>query len=113
MRLKEQGKSIMGTWRRVNRGEPGQGIQACMRVYLWFAGATGLALTEKTKVPVHPTPVKNEYEIADALAPAGKRQARADMLELRQSRPSLLDVPRSERQRKRQVVGQRPREGSL
>ena len=113
MSLKDQGKSIMATWRRVNSGEPGQGIQACMRVFLWFAGTTGLALTEKTRVLVHPTPVKNEYEIADALAPAGKRQARADVLELRQSWPSLLDVPRSERQRKREVVGQRPHEGSL
>ena len=32
---------------RVNSGEPGDGIKAYMRVYLWFAGTTGLALTEK------------------------------------------------------------------
>merc|ERR1712240_221061 len=52
---------------RVNSGEPGQGIQAYMRVYLWFAGTTGLALMEKTRVLMHPTPVKHESEIADAL----------------------------------------------
>ena len=52
---------------RVNSGEPGQGMQAYMRVYLWFAGTTGLALTEKTRVLMHPTPVKHESEIADAL----------------------------------------------
>ena len=52
---------------RVNSGEPGDGLQAYMRVYLWFAGTTGLALTEKTRMLMHPTPVKHEHEIADAL----------------------------------------------
>ena len=52
---------------RVNSGEPGEGMQAYMRVYLWFAGTTGLALTEKTRVLMHPTAVKHEHEIADAL----------------------------------------------
>ena len=52
---------------RVNSGEPGEGLEAYMRVYLWFAGTTGLALTEKTRVLMHPTPVRHEYEIADAL----------------------------------------------
>ena len=52
---------------RVNSGEPGQGMKAYMRVYLWFAGTTSLALTEKTRTLMHPTPVKHEYEIADAL----------------------------------------------
>merc|ERR1711951_68045 len=52
---------------RVNSGEPGEGLEAYMRVYLWFAGTTGLALTEKTRILMHPTLVKYEYEIADAL----------------------------------------------
>ena len=52
---------------RVNSGEPGEGLEAYMRVYLWFAGTTGLALTEKTRILMHPTPVKHEHEIADAL----------------------------------------------
>ena len=41
--------------------------QRYMRVYLWFAGTTGLALTEKTRMLMHPTPPKHEHEIADAL----------------------------------------------
>ena len=42
-------------------------MRAYMRLYLWFAGTTGLALTEKTRQLMSPTPVKHEYEIADAL----------------------------------------------
>ena len=52
---------------RVNSGDPGDGLRAYMRVYLWFAGTTGLALTEKTRMLMHPHPVKHEYDIADAL----------------------------------------------
>ena len=52
---------------RVNSGNPGEGLQAYMRVYLWFAGTTGLALTEKTRMLMHPTPPKYDHEIADAL----------------------------------------------
>ena len=59
---------------RVNSGEPGQGMEAYMRVYLWFAGTKGLALTEKTRILMHPTPVKHEYEIADALEKWSERE---------------------------------------
>ena len=52
---------------RVNSGEPAQGLQAYMRVYLWFSGTTGMALSEKTRMLMHPNPVKHEWEIADAL----------------------------------------------
>ena len=52
---------------RVNSGETGEGLNAYMRLYLWFAGTTGLALTEKTRELMAPNPVKHEYEIADAL----------------------------------------------
>ena len=52
---------------RVNSGEPGEGVQAYMRLYLWFAGTTGLALTEKTRLIMHPTPAKHDHEIADLL----------------------------------------------
>ena len=38
-----------------------------MKLYLWFAGTTGLALTEKTKTLMSPTPAKHEWEIADAI----------------------------------------------
>ena len=52
---------------RVNSGEPGEGMQAYQRLYLWFAGTTGLALTEKTRALIHPIAAKHEGEIADAL----------------------------------------------
>ena len=52
---------------RVNSGEPGEGLAAYMRIYLWFAGTTGLALSLKTQAIMNPTPVKHESEIADAL----------------------------------------------
>ena len=52
---------------RISSGETGDGLRAYMRLYLWFAGTTGLALTEKTRQLMSPTPVKHEYEIADAL----------------------------------------------
>ena len=52
---------------RVNSGEPGEGLSAYMRIYLWFAGTTGLALSIKTQAIMNPAPVKHESEIADAL----------------------------------------------
>ena len=65
---------------RVNSGEPGQGMEAYMRVYLWFAGTTGLALTEKTRVLMHPTPVKHEHEIADALENGPSKSAHSERM---------------------------------
>ena len=59
---------------RVNSGETGDGLQAYMRLYLWFAGTTGLALTEKTRELMHPNPVKHDYEIADALKRWSERE---------------------------------------
>ena len=38
-----------------------------MRVYLWFAGTTGLALTEVMRRAMRPEPAKFDYEIADIL----------------------------------------------
>ena len=52
---------------RVNSGEPGEGLSAYMRVYLWFAGTTGLALSLKTQAIMNPMPVKHEADLADAL----------------------------------------------
>ena len=42
-------------------------VNAYMRLYLWFAGTTGVALTEKTRLVMHPTAPKHDHEIADAL----------------------------------------------
>ena len=52
---------------RVNSGEPGHGMQAYMRLYVWFSGTTGLALTEMTRSLMHPSSPKHDHEIADAL----------------------------------------------
>ena len=38
-----------------------------MRVYLWFAGTAGLALTEISRMVMQPTPPAHDYEIAEAL----------------------------------------------
>ena len=63
---------------RVNSGETGEGLNAYMRLYLWFAGITGLALTEKTRELMHPNPVKHEHEIADALEKMVRTRAHAE-----------------------------------
>ena len=52
---------------RVQSGTPGEGLQAYMKVYLWFAGAAGLALAEMPRAVTQPTPPAIEYDIADAL----------------------------------------------
>ena len=52
---------------RVNSGEPGHGMDAYMRLYVWFSGTTGLALTEMTRALMHPSSPKYDHEIADAL----------------------------------------------
>ena len=60
-------KSEGETALRVNSGEPGSGLEAYQRIYLWFAGMTGLAITERTRNIMHPSPPKHESDIADAL----------------------------------------------
>ena len=35
---------------RVSSGETGDELRAYMRLYLWFAGTMGVALTEKTQL---------------------------------------------------------------
>ena len=52
---------------RVNSGEPREGLNAYVRVYLWLLGTTELALTEKMCMPMHPNPVKYEHEIVGVL----------------------------------------------
>ena len=49
---------------RVNSGEPGEGMQAYMRVYLCFAGTTVLALMEKTRILIHHTAVIGQIRSA-------------------------------------------------
>ena len=52
---------------RVMSGTPGEGLQAYQKLYLWYAGTTGLALQEKLMCLMRPVQSKNEHEIADAL----------------------------------------------
>ena len=51
----------------MNSSEPGAGLEAYQKVYLWFAGTTGLALSERTRMLIHPEAPKREEDIADAL----------------------------------------------
>merc|ERR1712015_174794 len=52
---------------RVQSGKQGQGINAYMRVYLWFSGTTGLALSEKIAQLMNPRVTMIEHELADTL----------------------------------------------
>ena len=52
---------------RVNSTEPGEGIMAYQKIYLWFAGTTGLALSERTRMLMHPEAPKREEDIAEAI----------------------------------------------
>ena len=87
---------------RVNSGEPGEGIQAYMRVYLWFAGITGLALTEKTQLIMHPTPAKHDHEIADLLEGKNISQAKQGPVR-KKTEPSQKRPTRQSGKQKRPV----------
>ena len=50
---------------RVNSGELGQGLAAYQKIYLWFAGTTGLALSQRMTNLMNPP--KHEHEIAEAI----------------------------------------------
>ena len=52
---------------RVNSGEPGQGLLAYQRIYLGFAGTTGVALSQRLTNLMNPAPPNNEHEIAEAI----------------------------------------------
>ena len=52
---------------RVSSVEPGKGVDAYMKIYLWFAGTTGLALTEMSRMVMQPKAPNNDYDTADAL----------------------------------------------
>ena len=52
---------------RVSSSEPGDGLESYQKVYLWFAGTTGLALAERTRMLMGPEPPKREEDIAESL----------------------------------------------
>ena len=59
---------------RINSSEPGEGLEAYQKVYLWFAGTTGLALSERTRMLIHPEAPKREEDVADALEKWGEQE---------------------------------------
>ena len=56
---------------RVQSGKQGQGVNAYMRLYLWFSGTTGLALSEKVAQLMNPKFSMIEHELADTLEKVG------------------------------------------
>ena len=52
---------------RVQSGQAGEGMQAYQKIYLWFAGTSGLALSERTRMLMHPEAPKREEDIAEVL----------------------------------------------
>ena len=46
---------------------PGEGIRAYFTLHKWFTETTGLALSEKMKAVMTPTPPKTEGDIADSI----------------------------------------------
>ena len=52
---------------RVNSTETGEGTEAYQKIYSWFAGTTGLALSERTRMLMHPERTSNCTQNAHAL----------------------------------------------
>ena len=48
-------------------GVKGNGLAAYMRIYSWYAGTTSMALNERSKLIMNPTPPLKEENLADAL----------------------------------------------
>ena len=52
---------------RISSSEPGEGLEADQRLYSWFAGTTGMALAERTRMLMGPEAPRREEDIAEAL----------------------------------------------
>jgi D-3-phosphoglycerate dehydrogenase len=52
---------------RVKSVEPGNGIEAFVKIVKWFMGTSGLGLQEKARSIMAPVPPKSEGELADAV----------------------------------------------
>ena len=70
------------------QGRDDGGARAYIHVYSWFMETTGLNMSEKRSRLMHPSPVKSEAHIADAVE-AWER----DETELRRMDPSGTDLP--------------------
>ena len=54
-------------WLRVKSVISGRGLEAFVRIYKWFAGTSGMGLSERARVIMAPTAPKSEGDIAEAL----------------------------------------------
>ena len=52
---------------RVASVEPGEGIKAYQKVYLWFSGVSGMALTARSRMVMQPEVPKKDEDLADAV----------------------------------------------
>ena len=52
---------------RVKSVEPGNGLEAYVKIVKWFMGTSGIGLQEKARSIMAPIPPKSEGEIADAV----------------------------------------------
>ena len=50
---------------RVDSIEPGEGVEAYQMIYLWFAGTTGLARSERTRMLMNLDAPKHEEHMED------------------------------------------------
>ena len=54
-------------WLRVKAVKSGRGLEAFVRIYKWFAGTSGMGLSERARVIMAPTAPKSEGDIAEAV----------------------------------------------
>ena len=52
---------------RVGLTDTGAGLLAYQRLYLWFAGTSGLALSERVRLLMNPEPIKRDEDLDEAL----------------------------------------------
>jgi len=63
--LKE--KTVGDAKARVNAVEPGNGLEALCKMYLWYSGTSGLAMGARMDLLMRPKPVTKPEELASAL----------------------------------------------
>jgi hypothetical protein len=51
---------------RVLSVKKGEGLEAYMQIYFWFAGQSGMALSKRMEWVMRPPVPKDDYELAEA-----------------------------------------------
>ena len=54
-------------WLRVKAVKSGRGLEAFVRIYKWFAGTSGMGLSERARVIMAPTAPKSEGDMAESV----------------------------------------------